>query len=134
MLRVLLLLALATGLLGCGGTGTSDPLADQADRVADLLAQDRACEAAEALRTLQRQADSATDATVRDAVTTFALAADQRVRCEPAPSPPGTEDEQDEGGPDDRDKTPPGKAKGHDKDREHDDDHGEDEGKDRDDD
>ncbi len=76
------------------------PLAAQADRVADLLEDDRACEASEALRALDELAAGDPDAEVREAVTTFVDSARSRLGCTsdtpsptPAPPPPEAEDE-----------------------------------------
>ena len=69
-------------------------IADQADRVAVLLEEDRSCEAAEALRALEDLAgDSATSEDVRAAVTSFVGSARSSVTCtspspEPAPEAP----------------------------------------------
>ncbi len=86
---------------GCSGADPDTaPLAAQADRVADLLEEDRACEASEALRALDELAAGDPDAEVREAVTTFVDSARPRLECtteapspSPAPPPPEGEDE-----------------------------------------
>lgn len=116
MRRLLVLLAAAT-LTACGGgtTPAADlgPLADQADRVADLIEQDRQCEAAEALRTLEGMTDAMAPQ-VREAVVSFASTAQQTVTCDPATEPQASPPPEDPGRDDDHGKGK-GKAKGKDK-------------------
>ena len=89
-----LLPAIALMAAGCSGAGDGTAaLADQADRVADLLAQDRTCQASEALRSLDGLVTEDVDAEVREAVTTFVASARASVGCasgppSPSPAPP----------------------------------------------
>lgn len=119
MRRLLVLLALAATLTACGGAAspTADlgPLADQADRVADLIEQDRPCEATEALRTLESMADGEFAPQVREAVVSFASTAQQTVTCDPAAEPQEPPPPPEDPGRDDGKGKGNGKAKGKDK-------------------
>lgn len=91
------------------------PLADQADRVAQLIDEERPCEAVEAARTLASLADDeGLDEQVTRAVSTFATSATSSIQCSPStpepttPPPPAVDDgddrDSDEEDDDDRDK------------------------------
>lgn len=68
------------------------PLADQADRVAQLIDEDRPCEAVEAARTLASLADDdGVSDQVNEAVTSFAASATSTIECPPASPDPTTD-------------------------------------------
>lgn len=112
-----LLPAIVLMAAGCAGEGAdTTALADQADRVAQLLADEQPCAAAEALRALEALTDGGTRPEVREAVDTFVASARASTRCEvdtgspePAPSqaPPAPDPDRGDG-PDDPPKVPPG--------------------------
>lgn len=114
MRRPLVLCSLAAVLLAACSGSTPPPrgvdlLADQADRVAQLLEEGRGCAAEEALRTLDAMADDRVTAEVRDTVASFASSAQQAVTCPPpgptqAPSSPSPQDRDDDEDGKDKDK------------------------------
>lgn len=102
-----LTMALAVVLTACGGSDAPrtalGPLADQADRVAELIDEGRGCDAVDALADLRSLAEQDVPVEVRDAVVGFTSSAEQAVACEtsseaPAPDPPEAEDDEDEDG------------------------------------
>lgn len=110
-----LLLVAAFLMAGCASDSTEEepdlgPLADQADRVAHLIDEERPCEAVEATRTLASLADDdRMSEQVTEAVTSFAASVESSIECPPAtseptsdppPPPPPDDDGQDD---DDRD-------------------------------
>ncbi len=105
------LLAAAFLVTGCASNSPQvdadlGPLADQADRVAQLIDQERPCEAVEAARTLGSLADDERfSEPVTQAVTSFATSAEASIECPPAtterattepPPPPPDNDADDE--------------------------------------
>lgn len=96
------------------------PLADQADRVAQLIDEERPCEAVEAARTLGSLADDERfSESVTQTVTSFAASAESSIECPPAttpaptePAPPPPDGEDDEDDDKDKDDRGEGKAKG----------------------